>query len=487
MQTVLIVNPPARSGVYGQLTNLAAVEIPVWAGIIANYLRHHDYQVEVLDAEVEGLSEVQTAKRIRSARPDLAVFTIYGQQPSASTQCLPAAEGVVRDAGVRSIALGTHPSALPLKTLREGPWTYVAQGEGHRTVRGLLQVLDGMHGLEGVEGLWRWVDNKVVGPKVSPMNSIDLDAELGGRGFSFFDFDQYRAHNWHAFGYPSRSPYASLQTSLGCPFACTFCCINAPFGGTGIRFWSPGNVSKHFYQLGLRGVTHVKIPDEMFLLNPRHVEAICDALIDLRGDFNIWAYARVDTCRNERLLEKMKRAGFNWLGIGIESGSEHVRDGVAKGAFGQLEIVTAVKKVQAQGIAVGANYIFGLPDDTIETMQGTLELACELNTEWANFYCAMAYPGSQLHKDAQGRGWRLPEDPGGPGWIGYSQHNYETLPLPTEHLSAAEVLRFRDAAFHYYFDRPEYFSMLERKFGEAAVQQVQDMLAKGPIRRRLIR
>ena len=102
----------------------------------------------------------------------------------------------------------------------------------------------------------------------------------------------------------------------------------------------------------------------------------------------------------------------------------------------------------------------------------------------ANFYCAMAYPGSPLHRIAQEKGWRLPEDAGGPGWIGYSQHAYESLPLPTEMLTAQEVLDIRDEAWMTYFARPAYLDMMQRKFGDAVVDQIEHMTSFGKPKRK---
>ena len=493
MKRVVVVNAPARLGVYGGLSELAAIEIPVWAGMIADYLTRHNHEAHVLDAGVAGWDVEQTAAQIRLFNPDLAVFPVYGQQPSASTQCLPAAEAVARAlSGIHTLALGTHPSALPERTLYEGPWTYVVRGEGPLALKALLrQISNGSVRDQGgswivdVPGLYtKWHVHRP-----APLNIDDLDAELPTRGFHRFDLARYRAHNWHTFGYSNRSPYVSLQTSLGCPWRCTFCSINAPFGASGIRFWSPANCAVQLVNLVRQyGFLHVKIPDEMFVLNRQHVWQFCNHLIDmgLAPHVNIWAYARVDTVKDEAMLAHMKKAGFNWLGIGIESASAHVRHGVEKGRFGRREIVEAVARVRKADIAVGANYIFGLPDDTRETMQETLDLACELNTEWANFYSAMAYPGSQLYGEAKRRGWLLPDDPGGPGWIGYAQHAYEALPLPTETLNGAEVLDFRDRAHLAYFSRAEYKVMLRRRFGDAAVADVDAMLAAGRPRRQLL-
>src|SRR5207249_1869902 len=102
----------------------------------------------------------------------------------------------------------------------------------------------------------------------------------------------------------------------------------------------------------------------------------------------------------------LRAAGFRWLALGIESASKFVRDGVDKGRFQDDDIIKVVRKIQAAGINVIGNYIFGLPDDTRESMQATLDMAIEANCEFANFYSAMAYPGSKLYTLALEKGWK---------------------------------------------------------------------------------
>jgi radical SAM superfamily enzyme YgiQ (UPF0313 family) len=226
------------------------------------------------------------------------------------------------------------------------------------------------------------------------------------------------------------------------------------------------------------GVKTYKIIDEMFVLNERHVLALCDELIARDYDLNIWAYARVDTVR-PHMLEKLRKAGIRWLALGIESGSEHVRDGAEK-SFTQPEIIDIVRQIQKAGISVIGNFIFGLPDDDLQTMRQTLDLAVELNCEFANFYSAMAYPGSPLFRTAVENGWALPET-----WSGFSQHSYDCLPLPTEKLSAAEVLKFRDEAFDRYFANKRYLDMVTQKFGWDARGHVERM-SRHKLRRKIL-
>jgi radical SAM superfamily enzyme YgiQ (UPF0313 family) len=281
----------------------------------------------------------------------------------------------------------------------------------------------------------------------------------------------YRAHNWHCFDHiQDRQPYAALYTSLGCPFRCSFCCINAPFGRSSIRHWDPDLVIQELDILaGRYGVKNVKIADEMFVLHEAHLNRLCDLIIERGHKFNFWAYARVDTVK-DALLEKMKKAGFNWLCLGIESSSGHVRQGVQKGRFREEDIFRVVKTIQSADIRVIGNFIFGLPDDSIESMKGTLKLALDLDLDFANFYSAMAYPGSKLYDMAIEKGWRLPAS-----WQDFSQHSLETLPLPTEHLSAGEVLGFRDWAWQHYFENERYLGHVERKFGRGVVEHLRQV------------
>ena len=76
---------------------------------------------------------------------------------------------------------------------------------------------------------------------------------------------------------------------------------------------------------------------------------------------------------------------------------------------------------------------------------------------------------------AKNKGWLSPDDKKGPGWIGYSQHAYETLPLRTEHVKASQVLEFRDKAFDTYFKNSDYLSMITKTFGKDTAEHIKKM------------
>jgi len=116
---LVLINPNSRRKVYQTLgATLAAVEPPVWAGLMANFVRHRGYRVAIIDAEGEQLSHDETIDRVRYLRPRLVAVVVYGHQPSASTQIMPAARAVAQAAkdqlpDVPLLLLGGHVAALP--------------------------------------------------------------------------------------------------------------------------------------------------------------------------------------------------------------------------------------------------------------------------------------------------------------------------------------------------------------------------------------
>jgi anaerobic magnesium-protoporphyrin IX monomethyl ester cyclase len=246
-----------------------------------------------------------------------------------------------------------------------------------------------------------------------------------------------------------------------------------------MRFWSPDFIIKEFDQLAQMGVQTLRISDEMFFLNQRYYEPLVKMLAERDYGLRMWTYSRVDTVREEYLPLFLK-AGIQWLCLGIEAGNQTVRREVYKGSFKDINIREVVKSTRQRGMKILSNFIFGLPEDSLETMQQTLDLALELNTEHANFYPCQALPGSQLYYTARANGWKTPDS-----YAGYAFLSYECEPLPTKYCTAAQVLKFRDEAWQKYFTNPAYLAQVERLFGAEQRKNV-EALARVKLRRKLL-
>ena len=251
---------------------------------------------------------------------------------------------------------------------------------------------------------------------------------------------------------------------------------------SGMRHWSPEFIIKEFDKLLDFGVTTIRIVDEMFLLNPKYYEPLCNLLAERNKNNNlkIWAYSRIDTIRRKDILKMVRKAGIKWLCLGIESGDKKVRLEVAKGKFEDVDVENVINQVHDAGIEVMANYIYGLPGDTKETIEKTFQLSLKLNTLGWNTYAAMALPGSELYKNALKNNIKLPDN-----YDGYSFHSYTTQPLPTEKLSAAEILKLRDEKFIEYHSNDNFLNKIEKKFGIDARRNIEEM-TKFKLKRKII-
>jgi len=499
---VLFVTPDASTVAYQDLSaNYSAIEPPTWSLLLAQSCRAKGFAVAILDCIAEHLQDAQSIQRVHEADPRLVCFVLYGQNPNSGTTSM---VGAVRlGAALREAfpeypicLVGSHVSALPREVLALSFVDIVLLNEGVYALHELLASdLDGdlpaIHGI-GFKSGGKGVLNRP--QRVVPQERMDLD--LPGYAWDLLPcrskpLDLYRAHLWHAdYDLSRRSPFAALYTSLGCRFKCDFCMINilnrennddhvTASESAHMRFWSPEFIIREFDKLAVLGVTTVRICDEMFFLDRRYFEPLLKALVERDYGLRSWSYTRVDSVQ-PKYLELFQRAGLHWLAIGIEAGNQQVRRQVSKGSFHDVNIRDIVRMIHDSGINIGANYIFGFPDDTLETMGQTLDLALELNTEFANMYTCQALPGSPMHELCRRNGWDLPDS-----YEGYAFLSYECQPMRTKHLSSEQVLRFRDEAWRTYHTNEPYLDLIQRKFGPEQRRTILD-LSRIQLKRRLL-
>lgn len=496
---VLFVIPGNLKQVYQALAKKHATEPPAKARFVAAYLMRRGCGVDLIDANVEGFMPEAMAKEVKKRNPYLVILPVYGFNPSSSTHMMPAAREfaqAIKDLvpEIPIMMMGTHPAALPQKTLEDEPINYVCSGEGPITAHELLEALKTggyPEDIMKVRSLWHWGDGKVT--RNSPAPPVDLNAEPALEGWKLMDPRRYYAHDWHTFwrNFEDRAPYANPFSREGCPYHCNFCNIQAPErdgeeymraqgklrpGINLFRELRPELFLKEVtYLVENFGVKHFKIPDEMFGLG-EHPLLIFDAIKELFGDsLNFWAYFRIDTLKPKH-MERCRAGGLRWTPVGIEAANSKVRSGQDK-KFSDETAYTMVEALKAHDISIATNFIFGLQNETRESMRASYQMAAQMNGPFVNFYCDQALPGSADYLMAKAAGYLLPEREGGPGWIGHSQYSYECEPFHMgEELSPAEILAFRDWAHADYYSRPEYRSMMlaDPHFGEIAMKNVDE-------------
>lgn len=485
---ILFVNTNSSHSTFQSLADKwASIEPPTWSLLLAQSCRSKGYGVAILDAHAEHLTHEQTAQKILDAKPKFCCFVAYGSNPNQSSPSMmgvfEVAKFVKDNSDIKTISIGNHTAALPMEVLNDVNIDYICINEGVYAVHKLLAGVEDskIPGLGYGNTINSGVDSLV------PQERMDID--MPGYAWDLLPYkhhplDLYRAHLWHAeYQDQYRTPFASLYTSLGCKFKCNFCIINTvnredttegitAANSNIMRFWSPEMMIKEFDKLvNDYGITSIRISDEMFFLNKKYYEPLLTLLKDRGyGDIlRMWTYARVDTV-NERFLDLFRAGGVKWLALGIEAANQQIRQEIYKGKFQDTNIRDVVKAIHNHGMYVAGNYLFGFENEDLSHLQETLDLSLELNTELGNFHAAMALPGSPLYYEAKQRGAKFPEK-----LSGYSFFSYDCQPSGTKHLTPAEVLAFRDKAWHQYHENPKFLSMIESKFGQDAKNNIIEM------------
>ena len=508
MTDILFINPSNSDNLYqGLAAKLAAVEPPTWALLLAESVRSQGHSTNIIDANAEGISDEILVQRVTELSPRIICLVVYGQNVNAGTAGMSGASRIAKALKASNknfiiSLIGSYVKALPIKALQdEQEIDFGFTNEGVYALWNILKLPEiNLNGLKGIKGIvYRDKEEILINKAEEVVPTERMDFDLPGYAWDLLPYkekplDLYRAPFWHAeYDEEKRSPYAAIQSSLGCNFGCAFCMINIvnrndedPIGVASnysrMRFWSPNFMIKQFDILAEMGIKTIRIVDEMFLLNRKYYIPLCEMLASrpYASELRMWAYSRVDTITNPEFLQLVRSAGIKWLCLGIESAERSVRLEISKGKFQDVDIKKVVKHVHDADIEVMANFIVGLPGENFELMQRTLDLSIDLCTSGWNMYAAMALPGSALYKDALEKGYQMPDS-----YVGYSFHAYETLPMPTEYLTPAEILEFRDKAFITYHSNPDFLERIERKFGGKAVRNILDMLGV-TLKRRII-
>jgi hopanoid biosynthesis associated radical SAM protein HpnJ len=190
------------------------------------------------------------------------------------------------------------------------------------------------------------------------------------------------------------SPFVALYTSRGCPALCTFCLWPQTLSGHAWRVRSSENVAQEMRQ-AVKAFPQVKeffFDDDTFNIRKDRVVELCAKFKPI--GFRWSCTARVHS--DYETLRAMADAGARLLIVGFESGDATILKNIKKGAT--LEMARSfARNCKKLGILIHGDFIIGLPGETKETIQRTIDFARELDTETIQVSIAHAYPGTELY------------------------------------------------------------------------------------------
>ena len=453
LMRILLLNPPyavpiIREGRCQSPQSMRKTSIPqMTLAYLAGVLGRSGHDILVIDCIADDVDAEALFTRLKSFGPGLALVNTTTPSIGFDLTFLESLKKRFPDCFVT--AFGTHVTAL------------------HQ------EIMQGSLGLDGIlrgEPEWSAVDLACAfssgGPPETEIPGCTL--RLGGQ--VVVGPDRPMSPDLDSLGYPDwnqldRSkyqhpvlgrPYLTINTSRGCTHNCIFC-VGHIFYGKKVRFRTIKHVVDEIEHsiLGKYKTDLIWIYADDFTASPEYVKDFCREILARKLKITWWTNTRVDKPDRE-MFELMYKAGCYMLSIGGESGNAEVLKTIKKGTKPEF-IRNTVKLLRSVGIPSLVYFLIGLPGDSRETIQETVDFAKSINPDYVEFYPATPYPGTPFYEIAKER--KLIANPNWDRYMcGGDQFVVRIPGIEERELDA--ILR---AAYRQFYFRPEYMFLLAQR------------------------
>ena len=358
-------------------------------GYIASYLKKNGFDVKIIDALKENLSNDDIVKLANELKPEaigVSVLSLYTEEAYDLSHKL-------KDCGFKVIIGGIHPTYEPYNTLIDSKCDYVIVGEGENAFLDLAKNNYVNNNIKGVYSL----DNLT--SREQPFECAEFVENLDS--IPFPDWEQINPHSYPLAPHGvivKKPPVGIVMASRGCPYSCIFCSSSNLFGKK-VRFRSPENVVDEIEYLYKNfNIKEFQFIDDNLTLKKDYVLSICKQIIERKIKIH-WSCPngiRADRFDDE-IADLMKKAGCYLLTFGIESADNDVLKTIKKNET--IETIENAINISAKHkfITTG-NFILGLPGDNKQTVQKTVDFAVKSKLNLAQFSVLRLLPGSELYK-----------------------------------------------------------------------------------------
>ncbi len=434
---VLLVNPPWETLEQHIYSTVGNVLPPLGLAYIAAVLRGNKIEVDILDALVLGMTWDDFRKAVRDRAPDIVGITAG---TSMIKSAFMAADIVKEELPKSTVILGgPHPTVLPGESLKRKAVDIVMRGESEYTFLDFMKEMKkSKPNLSKVDGIsYKKGKNTRHNKNRAPIMELD---KLPLPARDLLPMKMYHATP----GNHRREPATSIMSSRGCPFSCIYCA--KPFGMR-FRAHSPEYVIKEMEHVMRKyGVKEIIFFDDTFTFNKKRTEEICDTLIEKKWDLTWSCMARGDTVDYE-LAKKMKAAGCQYVGFGVESADPRILNNLKKGE--KIEkIENAIRACRKAGILVRGFYIIGSPGDTPKTIKGNIEHAKRMKLDLAQFSIITPFPGTELFQWAEKNKLLLTKD--------WSLYDCSEPVMKLPNMSTDDLKYWYQRSFREFYGRPAF-------------------------------
>lgn len=406
IQKVLLIVPPItlERGI-----ETKRVSPPLGPAYMAAVLESKGFEVVILDAIMEGFQQEidagnnrydvgltleQIARRVSDFAPDVAgVSCMFSDHSRRAFDVCRMIKQINPD--IVTVMGGTHATVVPEEVMSDPALDFALRGESDDTFAELVEALrDGLN-IKHIDGL-AYRDNGRVVVNDKKQFIEDLDAlPLPAR--HLLDYKEYFRINQYYRRPPRRPPAENIITSRCCPANCIFCSTRAMMGRYRTR--AAENVLDEMEML-IRdySIHELYFLDDNFTFDRERAAAILDGMIE-RGFDLAWSTPNgvAVYALDDALLEKMRASGCYSLFFAIESADPHVLKNIMNKPVKIGRVPALVKTARALGIEAHGLFVIGLPGETREQIQRTIDFAESTGFDYVTFSIATPYPGTRLY------------------------------------------------------------------------------------------
>jgi radical SAM superfamily enzyme YgiQ (UPF0313 family) len=411
-------------------------------------LEKEGYDVYHMDAVIENWTHAQTIEAIKSKNPDLIILDTSTPSIINDVEVARKIKNVLPDSHINLV--GTFPTNMAKETfeIASGCIDSVCHSEYEIILTNLAHSIDTGQDYSSVNGI-SYIDNNgeilknIPGKKPDgeyldnlPFVSDIYLRHLGEKGIKRHF---YASITW---------PYIQMLTSRGCPYSCSFCNIPS------IASYQTRSIESvveefKFIKKHLPFVNEIFIEDDTFPINKKRTIELCNALAEADTGI-VWSCnARVET--NKEVMKAMKEAGCRLMCVGFESPTKAALDGVVK-KTNKDKSLSFMEDARESEMLINGCFIMGLPNDTEDSMQATINFAKDLMPNTAQFYPHMLYPGTASFKWADDNGYVSTKD--WSKWLTPDGLHNTVLQLPD--LTPEELLHWSNKGRLEFYLNPRY-------------------------------
>ncbi len=382
---ILLVSP-SQENIYGP--GIRPPYPPLGLLYIGAVLLQEGYNVELIDFDIDCSNEDDFLEKVKLNKPEIVGFTTVTPTFQSGLELAQKIKGVYNPFVVFG---GPHASAIADEIIENKNIDGIIIGEGEETIIEFLKHKS-KDETRSVCGMIQKQGKKLLKGGVRPFIE-NLDK------LPFPAWKLLKHKEKYSPPDALRLPVATILTSRGCPYRCTFC--QAPkLWGRKIRRRSVANVMEEIrYLTGIHNIKEIHFADDDFSHDKEWTLKILDAMKreNIKVRFSFMNGLRI-TSVDEELLTGMKNNGFINIGFGIESGSQRILNIVKKG-LNISEVIRKMKLTKKMGFKTWAFFILGLPGETPITIRQTVDFSLSLDPDFAKFFYLVPYPGTQVYDE----------------------------------------------------------------------------------------